>query len=250
MDEEPERPSSRQERLRRALPEYRRGPDADADLPAHEHEAAGDAAPETGGFLNVERLQTALTDPVYGYMIVMALSLGLTPLAPDVRYMILWTLIFAMGALVFLLGPDDHRADATPANLVWGAGFGLLIGVPALALVAPALALTSAQLFPAMSDMSVYMALVFAMPPGETLFFRGALQGSRGFRAAALAAGGWSVLLFAPNLGTLTEVVVVGIAVIALGFAYAYVRQRNGLAAAWLCQVITSALLLFAPRLG
>lgn len=235
MDEEPSA---------RELPEYHEEAFMEEDSEKEQDDE------ELFGFLDLERVQSALTDPMYSFMVVMALSLGLTPLAADVRYMILWTLLLAMGGLVYWFGLDTHRLDATPANLAWGVGFGLLIGIPVLVLVAPALGLTSAQLFPQMTDMSVYMAMVFAMPLGETVFFRGALQETYGFRAAALTAGGWSLLLFVPHLTTLTESVVVGIAVFALSFAYAYVRQRNGLVAAWLCQVVASVLLLFVPRLG
>jgi membrane protease YdiL (CAAX protease family) len=190
-----------------------------------------------------------LTDPLYGYMVGIALSLGTTPLQPNIRYGILWTLLLALGAGVYLLGGRKRPEDADSANLAWGFGFGLVIGVPVLALLSPALEVTSRQLFPAMSDPAAYLALVFAMPIGETTFFRGAMQEAHGFRLAALAAGAWSLLLFLPNR-TPAEALVIGITVFALSFAYAYVRQRNGLAAAWLCQIVVNVLLLFLPRLG
>jgi hypothetical protein len=34
-----------------------------------------------------------------------------------------------------------------------------------------------------------------------------------------------------------------------LNFFYGYLRYRNGLAAAWICQIISGAFLWFLPRL-
>jgi hypothetical protein len=34
-----------------------------------------------------------------------------------------------------------------------------------------------------------------------------------------------------------------------LNFFYSYLRFRNGLAAAWICQLVSGGLLWFAPRL-
>ncbi len=189
-----------------------------------------------------------LTDPFFGYLVALALSLGLTPLEAETRYTILWTLLLVMGVGFYLFGDLDLTEDSEPANLAWGIGFGLLIGVPALALLAPALGATSRQIFPNLSNASTYTALVFAIPVGETLFFRGAIQEARGFRFAGLAASLWSVLLFAPNR-TLAEAAVIGVTLAGLSFAYAFVRQRNGLAAAWVCQVVVNVCLLFLPRL-
>ncbi len=204
---------------------------------------------ENDAFFFFERWQIAVSDPLYGYLIALALSLGLSPLAPGVRYALLWTLLLAMGAGAYLLGGRARTEDAEPANLVWGIGFGLLIGLPAVALVSPALALTSRQLFPEMSDVAVYVMMVFALPLSETAFFRCAIQEWHGARTAGIAAGVWSLLLFVPGR-TPAEALAIGIMVFALSFAYTYVRQRNGLAAAWLCQMVVSVLLLFVPRLG
>jgi membrane protease YdiL (CAAX protease family) len=99
-----------------------------------------------------------------------------------------------------------------------------------------------------MSDTTVYLFLVFAMPISETLFFRGMMQETYGFRTAALSGAAWSAVLFAPNLDAIAEVIVVSIAMLALNFAYAYVRERYGLAASWLSQTIVSVLALLVPR--
>ncbi len=241
MDEEPSHIPDAPERLQRARSDRAEASTAQDGAP---HEGLKDPVTEP------TRLQAAFADPFYSYTVALALSLGLTPLAADARYVLLWTLMLALGAGVYLFGEGNYNTRTTPNDLVWGGSFGLLIGVPALALLAPALALTSAQLFPNMSDTSVYLAVVFALPLGETLLFRAAIQEMHGFRAAALTGGGWSLLLFLPHLTAPVEALVIGITMFALSFAYTYVRQRNGLAAAWLCQVIASVFLLFLPRLG
>ncbi|GAB4441062.1 MAG: hypothetical protein Kow00120_09430 [Anaerolineae bacterium] len=244
MSAHPPRRTSVTERLRKARGAEPAAPDAEAVTP--EDEAGWE--PDARAGVDEEGEGIRLTDPFFSYLVAVALSLGLLPVETQTRYAILWTALLVLGAGFYLLSPRDRTADSEPANLVWGGAFGLLIGVPVLALIAPALAATSHQLFPEMSDASAYLALVFAIPVGETLFFRGALQETRGFRFAAVAASVWSVLLFIPNR-TLAEAIAIAVTLVGLSFAYAYVRQRNGLAAAWVCQVVVNACLLFVPRL-
>ena len=42
---------------------------------------------------------------------------------------------------------------------------------------------------------------------------------------------------------------VVGTALVMMNVIYSYVRQRNGLAAAWVCQIVVNLVLLFLPFL-
>jgi hypothetical protein len=39
--------------------------------------------------------------------------------------------------------------------------------------------------------------------------------------------------------------VIIGISLVMMNLIYAYVRQRNGLAAAWVCQIVVNVVLLF-----
>ena len=44
--------------------------------------------------------------------------------------------------------------------------------------------------------------------------------------------------------------VIIGTALVMMNMIYAYVRQRNGLAAAWICQIVVNLILLFLPFVG
>jgi succinate dehydrogenase hydrophobic anchor subunit len=54
----------------------------------------------------------------------------------------------------------------------------------------------------------------------------------------------WSALIEAPYVGILLAV-----AFIAPNMMYSYVKERNGLAAAWLCQITANLILIFIPFL-
>jgi hypothetical protein len=58
----------------------------------------------------------------------------------------------------------------------------------------------------------------------------------------------WSLFVFIPMLdvGTYPVIgVIIGISLVMMNLIYAYVRQRNGLAAAWVCQIVVNVVLLF-----
>ena len=40
---------------------------------------------------------------------------------------------------------------------------------------------------------------------------------------------------------------VIAVALLMMNLVYSYVRRRNGLAAAWLCQIVLNFILLFIP---
>jgi membrane protease YdiL (CAAX protease family) len=112
---------------------------------------------------------------------------------------------------------------------------------------------TDERLFADMSLGTVLAFVVFIMPLAETLFFRGVMQQARRFWLVGILSSIWSVLLFFPmlNVGRFPAVaVMIGTALVMMNLIYSYVRQRNGLAAAWLCQIVTSVVLLFLPLLS
>jgi hypothetical protein len=198
----------------------------------------------------------ATSDPTFGYLIAVALAVGLMPLIPDnsdLRYTLLWMVMAGFGVLAWLLGNSARISTETPENLGWGLIFGLIIAVPLLIVGGTTLKQTDERLFADMSLGTVLAFVVFIMPLAETLFFRGVMQQARRFWLVGILSSIWSVLLFFPmlNVGRFPAVaVMIGTALVMMNLIYSYVRQRNGLAAAWLCQIVTSVVLLFLPLLS
>ncbi|NDJ77801.1 MAG: hypothetical protein GYB65_16245 [Chloroflexi bacterium] len=197
-------------------------------------------------------------DPVLGYILVMAFSVGLTPLHPNLRYIVLWSCLAVMGGMAYLLGSGIQFRVDDPVDLLVGLGLGLLAGGALMMVGVDILATTSERLFndgrpnDAMLDTWVFQAVVFVMPLSETLFFRGAMQRVHPIPVVTLLATAWAMLMFFPNLelgDTPMVGVVIGSALVLVNFLYSYVQERNGLAASFLCQITASALLLLAPRL-
>jgi hypothetical protein len=197
----------------------------------------------------------ATSDPVFGYLIALALSIGLLPLIPantDLRYAILWLVMAGFGVLSWLMGNSARIWTETPENLGWGVIFGLLLGVPFLLLGSSILQQTSQRLFPEMKVGEVLVFLVFVIPLAETLFFRGVLQETRPFWQVGILSSVWSILVFFPLLEINkfpAVAIMIGTALIMMNMMYSYVHSRNGLAAAWLCQIVVSLILLFIPLL-
>lgn len=196
-------------------------------------------------------------DPVFGYILAMALSVGLTPVQANTRYLVLWVFMAAMGGIAFLLGSGIRLKVTDPGDLLWGLGFGLFTGGALLLVGADTLATVSDRLFNAgdpsspLLDTWIFQTTVFVMPISESLFFRGAMQRVHSIPAVAVLASIWSVLMFFPNLG-LAETPVVGLvfgtAIVLLNFLYSYVHWRHGLAASFFCQISAGTLLLLVPR--
>jgi membrane protease YdiL (CAAX protease family) len=200
-------------------------------------------------------------DPTFGFIVAVALSVGLMGLVPnntDVRYIVVWGVLAFFAITAWLFGHSSRIEREEPENLGWGIAFGALIGIPLLAVGAEPLATTSQLLFRAaidgevrpLSSGSVLALLVFVQPLAETLFFRGLAQDHRPFWFVGGIATLWSVLLFFPMLdvGRFPLVgVVIAVALLMMNLVYSYVRRRNGLAAAWLCQIVLNFILLFVP---
>ncbi len=197
----------------------------------------------------------AANDPFFGYLVAMALSVGLMPLipnAPDMRYVLLWLVMAGFGVLSWLLGTSARIWTETPENLGWGVIFGLLIGVPFWIVGSGTLAETAQRLFLGMTLAESLAFLVFVIPLAETLFFRGVLQEGRPFWIVSILSSLWSMLVFFPMLNVRqypAVALIIGTALIVMNVIYSYVRQRNGLAASWLCQITVNLLLLFLPLL-
>ena len=104
---------------------------------------------------------------------------------------------------------------------------------------------------------AVLAYLVFVMPLAENLFFRGLLQRRMEFWIVGILGGIWSVVLFFPVIWGQVEIgsywavaIFLAIALFAMNMMYSYVRERNGLAAAWITQIVANLILFFLPFLG
>lgn len=197
-------------------------------------------------------------DPVFGYILAMALSIGLTPIQTNLRYVLLWAFLALMGGVSFMLGSGKQTHSADPGDLLWGIGLGVFVGGSLMMVGIDTLQVTSNRLFNAGQEGStllntwVFQATVFAMPISESLFFRGTMQRVHPLPVVALLSSVWSMLMFFPNLGlgdTPAVGAVIGTALVVLNFLYSYVHFRHGLAASFFCQLTAGSLLLLAPRL-
>jgi hypothetical protein len=197
-------------------------------------------------------------DPLVAFLILVALGIGIAPLDPMIRYLLLWSGMAGLGVLAYLLGGVRRMREAQIDDLVWGVVFGFLSSFPFLLVFGSALGTVSVRMFDApetptlVMDSWVFMAVVFVGPLSETLFFRGGMQSVRSLFLTSLLATLWSAVLFFPHmeLGGRTTIALIMLMVFGLlNFMYSYVQFRNGLAAAWLCQVISYALLWFSPRI-
>jgi hypothetical protein len=196
------------------------------------------------------------TDPIFGYVLAVAVAVGLAPLVgagdPSLRYTLVWGLLALFGVIAVLLGGMEPIAEEKPENLVWGLVFGLIIGIPTMLLGAGLLGGAARRMFGFMEPGGLLAYLIFVMPLAETLYFRGILYRSRPPWAVALMAAGWSLVVFSPHLD-ITNFPLVALAImiafVLLNVLYGYVRQRNGLAAAWICQIVANIAVLFLPFL-
>ncbi len=228
-------------------------------------EAADFAPPvEDEASENVVEYRAAGSDTLFGYLIAMALCIGLTPLIPgnaDLRLVLSWGALAFFGVLAWLLGSTARIGEEQPENLLWGVIFGLIVAAPIFLIGSDTLATTVQLIFRTGIEGAVVSLprgvtlamLVFVMPLGETLFFRGMMQVNRSFLFVGGLASLWSMALFFPALdvGRFPAVaVIIGVALMMINVVYSYVRQRNGLAAAWLCQITVNLVVLFIPTLS
>lgn len=218
-----------------------------------------DSLDNDGEFLQQGRIsyRGATSDPFFGFMIAIALSIGLTPLLSDnvdLRYTLAWGALAGVSVLSWLLGSAERIDQEKPENIAWGLIFGVLMGVPSLLFLRDILTPTTQRIFLDMSPGTLLAFLVFVMPISETLFFRGLLQGQLVFWVVGLLATLWNLVLFFPvmwdQVVTLPAVsVAIAIIFLMMNMIYVYVRERNGLAAAWICQILANLIMLFIPFL-
>jgi hypothetical protein len=200
------------------------------------------------------RYRGATNDPTFGYLLALALAVGLSPLIgagqAELRYTVAWLTLATFGVLAWLFGNSARVGQEKPENVLWGISFGLILGVPLLAFGGSILSAAVDLLFSMMSVGTLLAYLIFVVPLSETLFFRGVMQENRPFWMIGLMGALWSVVLFAPHLDLLRfpfVAVVISAVLAMMSMTYSYVRQRNGLAAAWVCQVVVNIVLVFVP---
>ena len=201
--------------------------------------------------------QRGNADPAFGFLLALALSIGLIPMLPDnadLRYTVAWGALAGVSVLGWLLGNAERIGQETPDSIMWGIGFGAMVSVPFVAFFLDIFRGASNLIFPNFGAGTVLAYLVFVMPLAETLFFRGALQRRLDFWVVGALAGLWSVILFFPVMwGEILQFPFVAtflvIALFGLNMMYSYVRDRNGLASAWICQITVNLILFFIPYL-
>lgn len=230
---------------------------ADGDSKSTEEaDASGSRAERTRGAMRVS--YRGASDPLFGFIIAAALSIGLTPLLPDsveLRYTLAWGALAGVSVLSWLFGNMERIDQERPENLGWGLLYGVLLGIPFLVFLSQQiLAPTTDRLFPGMSAGSLLAFLVFVMPLAETLFFRGLLQGPLNSWIVGLLATLWNIVLFFPVMWqSITDHQAVAVVIVLLllmsNLLYVYVRERNGLASAWICQIVTNLIILYIPSL-
>ncbi|MGJ3239698.1 MAG: hypothetical protein ACFE0Q_13390 [Anaerolineae bacterium] len=196
-------------------------------------------------------------DPAFGFVLAIALSVGLIPLLPDnadMRYTIAWGALALVGVIGWLLGNSDRIGQEKPENVAWGVAFGVMVSIPFMVFFLPQFRSASTLIFPEFKAGTVLAYLIFVMPLAETLFFRGSMQNQLDFWVVGFLSGLWHIILFFPVMwDVLLEFVFVAvflaIALFSINMMYSYVRERNGLAAAWICQITASLILFFIPYL-
>ncbi len=194
------------------------------------------------------------SDPTFGYLIALALAIGSMALPGDqrdLRFTLLWMVVAGFGVLAWLVGSRMLRiGQETPENLAWGVVFGLIIAMPLLAVGGNTLTTTVNLLFIGMSGGTLLAYLVFVMPLAETLFFRGLLQEDYPFWLVAFMSSLWGGVVFFPLLDITNYpavILVLALGLLMINSMYSYVRRRNGLAAAWICQLVVNVVLIFIP---
>lgn len=191
-------------------------------------------------------------DPAFVYLIalfVTVIGLGGAPL--EARLTLGWAGL-GISAIAAILLDDVEILRPTPRELMIGVLYGVLVGVPALIIGVGPLNRISATIFPRTELSSLVLAVGFAMPMAETIFFRGAFQVGRGMLWSVAASGLWACLLFLPALNILAfplVAVVIGLGFFAISFLYSYVASMYGVFSAWACQVSISLIIFWLPRL-
>ncbi len=191
-------------------------------------------------------------DPLYALALYLALGIGTILFMEDLemRYTVLWAALIGVGGMLTLFETPRRPGRITITNLAWGLFIGLVIGLPLLVTVNEGLAATSSLLFPYANLPTLFRSLVFIAPLGETMFFRGLLQERHGIATSIIGAGLGNVIFFWPAIAA-TPVYLAALIVFytVLAGIYSFLRARNGLSAALICQATINLLLIFVPEL-
>jgi membrane protease YdiL (CAAX protease family) len=196
------------------------------------------------------RVYRGANDPIFGLVLAFAVSLGLMALGSDgadMRYTITWGMLITFGVLSWLFGNATRITDEKPENLMWGIAFGLVLSIPLLAFGTITLSEITDLIFPNMGAGMALAYLVFIIPMGETLFFRGILQQRQRFWETGLLSAFWQIFQFFPLINRGPYPLILGVMLIMANIMYSYVKDRNGLAASWVCQITVNVVLLFLP---
>lgn len=222
--------------------------------PAPDDDYDEDAEPAEGATDWRRRYRGATSDPAFGYVLALALAVGLSPLIgagqADLRYTASWGVLALFGVLAWLFGSSARITTERPENLVWGVSFGLILGVPLVAFGGSTLSAAVQLLFGNMGSGTVLAYAIFVIPLAETLFFRGLMQEQRPFWMIGLMGALWSIVLFGAHLDFIAfpfVALVICVVLAMMSMTYSYVRQRNGLAAAWATQIVVNLLVMFLP---
>lgn len=233
---------------RRATQTARIDPAADGDASRMDTDTEA-AAREVGGLRG--------GDALFGLLIAGAVAIGLGPLigsnAFDMRYTLAWGVLAVFGVLAWLFGSPARIGQERIENVAWGIVFGLILSVPLLGFGGSSLTEGLRLLFTnpedrqMLSDGVLLAYLVFVMPLCETLYFRGLVQEERTFYTTGLLATVWQLVLFFPLMNRGPYPLIIGLVLLMANTMYAYARSRNGLAAAWICQITVNLVLIFFP---
>lgn len=194
------------------------------------------------------------SDLVFGYLLAIAVGIGLTPLLPQqaaLRYTLCYAILMGFGALAWLLG-SPPRVEEAPRQLLRGLLAGLLLGLPFFFIGGAGLRGAVARLFPELPAGAVLAYALFIITPAETLFFRARAQRHLPWWLAATLASGWSLLLFLPLLEPLRlpyASALFGAAIATMNLIFSHLCRRSGLAAAFVAQLVAYSVLLFFPAL-
>jgi hypothetical protein len=218
--------------------------------------AASDAAPDApADHEGRTPYRGERNDPIFGYLIAVAVSLGTAPFLPegaDLRYTLAWGTLAAFGVLAWLLGTGSPIGEERPENLGWGLVLGVILSAPLLGFASAPLTGLAKRLFldVGLGVGTVAAFVVFVWPLGETLFFRGLMQQAFPWWAVVGLATLWNLILFFPllDVGNFPAPAALTVVILLMqNVLYSYVRARNGLAATWFTQITCNVLLLVVP---
>ena len=194
------------------------------------------------------------SDLLFGYLLAIAVSIGLTPLLPEqaaLRYTLSYAILMGFGALAWVLGTPP-KVDETPRQLLRGMLVGIMLGLPFFFIGGTGLRGAVTRLFPGLPAGAVLAYALFIITPAETLFFRARAQRHLPWALAAALSTGWCLLLYLPLLEPLRfpyPTILIAVAIGTMNVIFGYLCHRSGLAAAFVAQLVAYTVLLFFPSL-